>query len=538
MTLGVIRGVVSLGMLVLGIALGASAFAMPSAGTGPKAVREGGTFRIGARRIDFVDPALAYFPASWALLEATCAKLMNYPDQNAPTGLRAVPEVAAAYPTVSPDGRVYKFRLRPGFRFSNGAKLTARSFQRAIERLADPAMESPAAEVGYVQDIVGAERMLTGQATSLSGVVATGNRLMIRLTRRVPDFTARLAMPFFCAVPPDLPANPEGAGAYPSAGPYYVVEYLPGRRLTLRENRHYHGRRPHHVDRFVVTFASTPTEVVDLIEAGTVDWASISPPVWASKGPELARKYGRSSRLRIRPSTDLFFYILNTRRGIFRGNAELRRAVNFAVDRSALVRLQGFRIASATDQYLPPAMPGFKDVRIYPSRPNLARARKLARGRLRNRTVVLYTANVEPAAAEAQVLKANLARIGLEVEIKQFPLDLLLRKIATPNEPFDMAWGAWGADYPDPYGILNPLLGDTPYFRSRTYRGRLQSASRLRGAARYRAYAKLDAQLARKVAPLLAYATRSVPTFVSRKVDPRCMILRPALDLAAVCLKK
>ena len=529
-------------MLALGIALGASAFAMPGANAGPDAVQKGGIFRISLalRNLDSIDPALAYVPASWLLLDATCAKLVNYPDQNAPAGLRAVPEAAARNFRISNNGRKYTFRIRPGFRFSDKTKLTARSFQRAIERLADPDMESPAAFVAeYVQEFVGADQVLAGKTTKLSGVVANGNELVIRLKRRVPDFIARLAMPFFCAVPPDLPANPEGAREYASAGPYYVDEYLPGRRVTLQQNPYYGGKRPQRVNRFEVTFTSTGIEVVDKIEAGTADWGWISTPAWTARGEELMRKYRPSrspSRLRIRPSPELYYYVLNARRGIFRSNAPLRRAVNFAVNRALLVKLQGVGVASAADQYLPPAMPGFKDARIYPSRPNLARALKLAKGQRRGRKVVLYTAPADIRRAEAQVVKANLARIGLQVEIRQFAN--LEQKISTPNEPYDMAWSGWAADYPDPYGVLNVVLGDRPYFKSPTYTRRLQRASRLGGTKRYREYAKLDAQLADKVAPLLVYMTRDVPTLVSRQVEPRCIKLRPGLDLAAVCLKR
>src|SRR5262245_10254140 len=230
------RLVLSAAMIVLGVSLATAAYARP--GTGSNAGGQGkggGTFRIGqlAGQVDYVDPALAYSFASWALLNATCAKLMNYPDKPPPAGLHPVPEVAAGY-RVTPDGKRYTFTLRRGFRFNNGASLDARSFKREIERLMDPEMKSPAADdvLGYVQDIVGADDVLAGRASSPSGVVASGRRLVIRLKHRVPDFAARLAMPFFCAVPPGLPANPEGVGAYASAGPYYVADYRPGQQVV------------------------------------------------------------------------------------------------------------------------------------------------------------------------------------------------------------------------------------------------------------------------------------------------------------------
>ena len=63
----------------------------------------------------------------------------------------------------------------------------------------------------------------------------------MRFTRPIGDFAAKTAMPFFCAVPPTLPSDPEGVGPFPSAGPYVVTEYRPGERVTIRRNRFYGG---------------------------------------------------------------------------------------------------------------------------------------------------------------------------------------------------------------------------------------------------------------------------------------------------------
>jgi hypothetical protein len=54
---------------------------------------------------------------------------------------------------------------------------------------------------------------------------------------------------------------------------------------------------------------------------------------------------------------------------------------------------------------------------------------------------------------------------------------------------------------------------------------------------RQRAYASLDVQAARAAAPLAALSVLNEPTFVSDRVDPRCIVLRPGLVLSAVCLK-
>ena len=534
-------------MVALGVGLATAAYAVPDRSSPAGKLRNGGTFRVVLFGLDFVDPALAYSPSSWALLDATCAKLMNYPDRGLPDGLRPVPEVAARY-RVSKDGRTYTFTLRRSFRFSSGARLDARSFQRAIERLADPAMRSPAVDAGYVQDIVGVGDVLAGRSSRLSGVMARGNRLVIRLTRPSPDFLARLAMPFFCAVPPGLPVDPEGVRAFASAGPYYVAEYLPGRKVVLRRNRHYGGKRPHHVNSFVVTPTGDGVQVVEDIERGSADWGNLIPRALSERAGELVRRYGvNKSRLFIRPSPELKFFVLNTERPLFKNNARLRRAINFAVDRTQLAAALGTASARPTDQYLPIGFPGFRNARIYPNRPKLKTARALARGRLRGRKAVLYTASLPYGLAVAQVMKRNLAQIGLDVEIKAFPPSQLFPKLTTRGEPFDIGSPiGFLTDYNDPSAFINVLLdgrqigaNNASRFNSPRYNRRMAAASRLPiGRARYRAYGNLDIGLARNEAPMVAYATANAVTFVSNRLDPRCRILRPQLDLAAVCLKR
>ena len=63
----------------------------------------------------------------------------------------------------------------------------------------------------------------------------------------------------------------------------------------------------------------------------------------------------------------------------------------------------------------------------------------------------------------------------------------------------------------------------------------LDRASRFSGPARYQAYGDLDVRLSRDAAPAIPYANLNELTFVSRNVG--CVVLNPALDLTAVCLK-
>lgn len=512
----------------------------------PSAAEAGGTFNVSfmATAFDHVDPALSFSAEGWALLDATCTRLMTYPDKAPPEGLRVVPEVATGYPRISSDAKTYTFTLRKGFRFSDGTPVEASAFARAINRTLAPGVISGGAQ--FTQAIVGAGAVQSGKSAAAAGVVASGNRLVVRFTRPVLDFPAQTTMPFFCAVPPTLPSDPEGVGAFPGSGPYFISEYIRGQRVVLERNRFYRGTRPHHVDRFAVDLqAGTPQEVLDRIEGGRADWGLIPPLLYFDPARGLVRKYGvNRSQFFVKPGLVLRGWALNSSRPLFRDNVKLRRAVNFALDRRALVRAAGSPLAGRpTDQYLPPAVPGFKDQDIYPlTRPNVQKARALARGQTRSGKAVLYTFDVPFLLASAQIVKQNLKKIGLEVEVKSLPSPAAFRLTIRPGAPVDIAYSPWIADYVDPYQYANILfdgrfIGESnlAHFNSPRYNALLRRAARLQGDARYRAYGQLDVQLARDAAPIAAVAHDNQATLVSSRVG--CIVLRPLLDLTAACLK-
>jgi peptide/nickel transport system substrate-binding protein len=532
-----------LSLVTLAIGAGLLGAAAAQGGDSGASIRNGGTFRIASVGIGNIDPALL---EEFDLIDATCARLLTYPDKPPPEGFRLVPEVAAGYPLTSKDGKTYTFTLRRGFRFSNGAPVRASAFARAITRNLE--LKGGGAEL--VKDIVGAKQVQEGRAQTVAGIDATGNRFVVRLIRPDPDFPAKMTAPSFCAVPPTLPADPEGVTTFPAAGPYYVAENVRGRRMVLRRNRFYRGSRPHRVDSFVVDGrAGSFDDVLDRIERGQADWGWAPAAFHLNPNRRLIAKYGiNRSQFFLEPGLTFRHYHLNTSRPLFRNNPRLRRAVNFAVNRYAIRREVGGSVGSIlTDQYLPPGLPGFRDARIYPlRRPNLRKARALARNHTRGGKAVLYTYDFHPFIAAAQVIKQNLKEIGLDVEVKGIPPPAYYdRIINNPAEPWDLASSDWVPDYLDPYTYLNSLLdgqfipgNNLSHFNSPKYNRLLRQTARLQGAARYRAYGALDVQLARDAAPIVAISYLKEPTLVSKRVDRRCIVLRPRLDLTAVCLKR
>ena len=524
----------------------------PSATSGPTAVRDGGIFKISLPvqvGLDNMDPALSFTAPGWALLDTVCARLMAYPDKRPPAGLRLQPEVAAAPPEVSRDLKTFTFKLRKGFRFSDGSPVRASAFARAINRTLAPSMKSPGAL--FTRHIVGAVDVLEGRRSTARGVEARGNTLIVRFTRATPHFPALTTLPFFCAVPPTLPVDGEGIGVFATAGPYRVTEYRPGERVLIGRNPFYGGSRPHHVDGFDVDLrAPSIDEPIQRIERGEADWTTNLMPVFLSSPVGLVAKYGiNRSRFFSQRGLALRMFAFNSSRPLFRNNPALRRAVNFALDRRALQAIVGGPLAGQlTDQYIPSLVPGFRDGDVYPlEHADQERAKELARGNLRGGKAVFYTGDFGPPLAVAQLAKQQLEAIGLEIEIRPLPVHTAsapyLDMLAKPGAEWDIALVVWTPNLPDPQAYLNLLL-DTHHiggtnvagFTSAAYDGSLRRAARVPQARqRQLAYGSLDVQVARDAAPLAALTVLNEPTFVSERVG--CIVLRPALVLTAVCLK-
>jgi peptide/nickel transport system substrate-binding protein len=358
-----------------------------------------------------------------------------------------------------------------------------------------------------------------------------------------------LAQPFVCAVPPDTPLDPNGVKVIPSAGPYTTASYTPGAGVVLIRNPNYHGDRPHRFARIEVAMHVPGGQAVSQVERGISDYAA-NGEVSAAQASRLEARFGLRSpaakadrqQYFVYTEPELSFFVLNTHRRLF-AHERLREAVNYALDRKAVARLGDMQSSMPdvpSDDYLPPGVPGHHEVSTYPEIPDLTKARQLARG-FAGSTVVLYTCDQLECRAQAQVVKTDLAAIGLRVVVRSLAIAALFSRYAAPNEPFDMGLDTWGADYPDPDDFLNLLLeggGGIPAFADPRVRRQLVADAQLSGVDRYLAYARLDQQLISKRAPWAVYGDSLSHVLFSARIG--CQVNSPfyGIDIAALCVRK
>ena len=505
----------------------------------------GGTLRVNISNSDvqYLDPALDYEFYGWTFLFATCVNLVTYPDKGGAAGARLVPEVSQGFPNVSKDGRTYTFRIRKGFRFNTGEAVTAESFARTIERVLSKTMASPAA--GFVSDIVGAEAVQSGKRERPAGVIAKGDTLTIKLKAASADLLARLAMRFFCAVPADLELDSKGVKLPPMAGPYYFAAREPGRSITLRRNPYYGGNRTPRVDGIQVTVNTDLQTSLLQVRRGEADVDITGLP--PQSNAQLAREFGiNQHRYFIHPALAVNYVALNTTRGILK-DPSVRKALNYAVDRTVVTNAAGFRAGKPTDQIIPPGLAGYRNASLYPTHANVARAKALLAGRTGKLT--LYTSLGPPTEEQALIIASSLKRVGLDVTVKKFPFGVLLGRIGNPKEPYDMILIGWFADYADPYDFVDVLmngnriaprnnLANLALFDDPKFNKQLDATAKLSGDARYAAYASLDERIMREAAPWVPINNPNVREFVSSRTG--CYVYVPAfqlMSLAVACIK-
>jgi ABC-type transport system substrate-binding protein/serine/threonine protein kinase len=402
-------------------------------------------------------------------------------------GTRVVPWLASE---ISPedDGRRLRFRLRPGVRFHNGRRLTARDVRYSLERL----LLNPQGDTRWMlSSIRGAKHLLNGNGTDLEGFhIVSPTEFTIDLEEPVSFFPAVLSYAAAAILP-------EGTGEVSGnwrdsavgTGPFRVVSFEPGRRLELERNPHYWREGYPKSEGVVFHFGIAPEEIRSEFLAGRLSLASDLLPADAEAfrhDPRFASSYRESPRLMS------FFVAFNRRQGVLR-DVELRRSLVRAVDVAGLVRRTLGRLAIPAQGLIPPGLLGHSTAdSSRPGPSQMASSDSAVQATVSRETVELKAA-VQPIffgefSAFFQELTAAFRDIGFLIR----PLNKTMAEYLEINRngEADIVIGRWGADYPDAdtfvWGVLHskgsflgPMMGG-PEIDQLAERGRAEADPRLR----------------------------------------------------------
>ena len=199
------------------------------------------------------------------------------------------------------------------------------------------------------------------------------------------EFFDKLAVPHAVIVPADTPARDMGSTPIVGTGAYMFVAYDPNKQLKIVRNPHFKewskdAQPDGYPDEIHYDFGLTGQAQITAIENNQADWTFDEPP--ADRLAEIGTKY--KDQVHINALTAIWYAPMNTNLPPF-NNLKARQAVNFAIDRNAVVKLFGGNaLAAPACQVLPPGFPGYEPYCPYTlnpgtkwSAPDLARAKQL-----------------------------------------------------------------------------------------------------------------------------------------------------------------
>lgn len=439
----------------------------PSPGTQGAPV-VGGEFRVNMiGEPDTIDPHRSNFATSLLVASKVFEGLFTY-DKD----LNLAPGVAKELPTianggVSSDGKTYTIKLREDAKWSDGQPVTAKHFIYAIKRSLDPRLAAPYA--GSLYDIEGAraynsaKESTEAERATLRDQVAISapndTTLVVRLAAPRPSFLHQLSL--WIAWPAreeiitkygDKWTEPPN---YVGNGPFILSQWAHQERLEFVPNPHYTGQKPY-VAKLVLVQMADANQAYLAYTNGELDAVAI-PEAYTKQvlaDPSLENQRRRYNELVV------FGYQFNVKAQPF-DNPKVRQALALAVDRRALIENVSQGIGQPAYSPVPPGMPGYdpnvgKEFKYNPTRAKqlLSDAGYSDPSKLQ---ITFTFADNSANRLRSEFFQAQMKQ-NLGVEITAEPLDARAFQQRYNAGQFVMAFGGWGADYPDPDNIVPQLF--------------------------------------------------------------------------------
>ncbi len=430
------------------------ALALPVAAqdyTPDPAAKPGGTITITYKDdVATLDPAIGYDWQNWSMIKSLFDGLMDY----VPGTTELRPGLAESY-EISEDGLTYTFKLRPGVKFHNGREMTAEDVKYSLDRVTNPATQSPGA--GFFGAIAGFD---AAGDSGLSGVeVVDPSTVKITLSRPDATFLHVMALNFASVVAKEaVEAAGDDFGKQPvGTGAFKLAEWTLGQRLVFEKNADYWRAGVPFLDSVVFEVGQEPVVALLRLQSGEVDVPGDGIP--PAKFMEVMADPAQAERVVQGGQLHTGYITLNVTTPPF-DKLEVRKAVNMAINKERITQIINGRAVPAT-QPLPPSMPGYTEGYAgYAYDVEGAKALLAEAGLADGFETELYVMNTDPNPRIAQAIQQDLAAIGITANIQNLAQANVIEAGGAGTAPMIWSGGmAWIADFPDASNFYGPILG-------------------------------------------------------------------------------
>jgi len=356
--------------------------------------------------------------------------------------MEIVPDLATKW-EVSSDGLTWEFDLRDGVKFHDGTAFNAEAVKASFERVLDQKTGSP-------------RRSVLGMIKSIAAVSPT--RVKITTSYPTGSFLQQLAHPVAAIISPaaiakygkDLSRNPVGTG------PFKLKEWVSGDRIVMERNAGYFDGAPQ-VGQLVWKIVPEDSTRTMLIESGQADVALRVPVA------DLDRLRKKSDLSLLEGPTVMTMYLaLNNSRGPLK-DARVRQALNYAVDKEALVKYIVGNLGIVADAPISQSTWGYTKIGAYPFDRAKAKDLLTQAGYAKGFELELWTP-VGRYLMDRQVaenLQAQLADVGIKATIRPWEFQALMAEVKKGQ--FDSVLLGWSPSTGDADQGLYPVFHSSQF---------------------------------------------------------------------------
>ncbi|MBB6348361.1 ABC transporter substrate-binding protein [Nonomuraea muscovyensis] len=439
--------------------------------------KKGGTIKMAnSGDWDSLDPADTYYGYSWNFIRLYGRALTMFPGKPGAEGAKPVPDLAAELGKPSEDFKTWTYTLRDGLKYEDGTPITSKDVAYGVARSYD--RETFPNGPTYLNELLNWPKDYKGpyksKGADFSSAIETPDdkTVVFHLKQPFSGFDYLTQMSVTMPVPEAKDTGTKYQEHVLSSGPYKFEKNEIGKGFSLVRNDQWDPatdpNRPALPDRYEVSTNVNADDIDNRLISGdlhvAVEGTGVQPAALSKILPDPAMKARTDN-----PTLQRLWYTSISPTVKPLDNKDCRIAIQYAADKTGYVAAYGGTTGGEiATSLLPPGIPGYQKIDLYPSpegKGDLTKAKEhLAKCGQPNgfETNISYRAERDKEKKTAEALKESLARVGINVTLKPYPLkDYFSLYAGKPSfvvkEKLGLAINGWGSDWPDGYGFLQQM---------------------------------------------------------------------------------
>ena len=309
-----------------------------------------------------------------------------------------VPALASGW-TYNAAGTEVTFTLKPGLTFSDGTALDATAVKQSLDRGRTDPKSLVSAQLAHVAKVT---------ASTPTSVVLTLTQADYQIPSLLAGKTGMIVSPkAFGGNAAGLATRPVGAG------PFTLTSYTQNAKAVLKRNPGYWDAANIKLDGFEIYPLPDASTVIASLQSGQYNVAQIP-------GSQVAAAKAAGLEVQVIPSMVVAVLDINAGQAPL-NDPDVALALQYAIDRQALLKTQQFGYGSVSNQPFPPGYVGHDAAsdNLYPYDPAKAKALLAKAGHANGLDLTLTTTAAEGLPEQVQ---AQLKAVGINATIKVIPL--------------------------------------------------------------------------------------------------------------------